>query len=84
MPSDRYTKAVLTVIAATLVWICVRDLAPVAQAREQNPVSLAYSDRSPLPVKIVGVEHIRWTEKRGPFDTVQLEIPFQDLTVVVR
>lgn len=83
MPSDRYTKAVLTVIAATLVWICVRDLAPVAQAREQS-VSLTYTDRSPLPVKIVGVEHIRWTEKRGLFDTVQLEIPFQDLTVVVR
>ena len=32
MQSDRYLKAVLTVIAVCLVWICVRDVAIVKPA----------------------------------------------------
>jgi hypothetical protein len=32
MVIDRYTKAVLTVIALCLIWLCLRDSAPVPEA----------------------------------------------------
>ena len=34
---DRYTKSVLTVIAACLVWLCVKDFAAVRPAIAQVP-----------------------------------------------
>ena len=44
---DRYTKAVLTVIATCLVWLCVRDFTPVRPAHAQQ---------RPQPVVITGIE----------------------------
>jgi len=37
MKTDAYTKAVLTVIAACLVWMCVTRATPVAQAQAGQP-----------------------------------------------
>ena len=34
--SDRYTKVILTVIAACLVWICVRDVPLMSEAYAQS------------------------------------------------
>jgi hypothetical protein len=36
---DRYTKVVLTVIAACLVWIVARDVPLVSEAQAQNGVT---------------------------------------------
>jgi hypothetical protein len=58
---DRYTKAVLTVIAASLVWIAMRDLFAVprayAQARGQigavtDVRIVGYTAAVPLPVDV--------------------------------
>lgn len=59
MKPDLYTKAVLTVIAGALVWLCVRDLPLVrpASAAAGQPVVLVgvegvgISRFDPLPVK---------------------------------
>jgi hypothetical protein len=63
--TDRYTKTVLTVIAACLLWICLRDVAPVPayaqtdRGREVVKVQLVSIDESPtllweaLPVRVV-------------------------------
>lgn len=48
--TDRYTKAVLTVIAACLLWLCVKPLFEPAKAA-------AYA---PQPVQIVG-----WADYKG-------------------
>jgi len=37
MNADCYTKTVLTVIAACLVWMCVNSGTPVASAQAQQP-----------------------------------------------
>jgi hypothetical protein len=83
---DRYTKIVLTIIAAALVWLCIRHIVPVAQASEsEQVVSLAGIDqRHPLPVKIVSIEYVTWTEKAGPFDTVQAHLPWDSINVTSR
>ena len=49
MKIDLYTKAVLTVIAACLVWICVNGATPVAQA--QAPQAAA-----PPPTRVMLVD----------------------------
>lgn len=38
---DRYTRVVLTVIAACLVWLCVNGMPQRAQAQGAQPVLLA-------------------------------------------
>jgi len=83
MPADRYTKTVLTVIAVALVWLCVRDVMPIAHANgaEQTQVSIAASSRDPLPVKIVAIERTVWTEKKGAFDTVTRALPWETIYV---
>jgi hypothetical protein len=83
MSADRYTKTVLTVIAVTLVWLCVRDFMPIAHASgaEQNQVSIAASDRDPLPVKIVAIERTVWSEKKGAFETVSRALPWETINV---
>ncbi len=48
MNVDSYTKGVLTVIAACLVWICLSGGAPVARAQAPGP--------QPTPVVLVDVE----------------------------
>ena len=47
MKVDFYTKAVLTVIAACLVWICVNGAMPVASAQAGKP------EPAPTPVMLV-------------------------------
>ena len=47
MQSDHYMKAVLTVIAVCLVWICVRDVAVVKPAYASGT----------MDVNIVGVSY---------------------------
>jgi len=65
---DRYTKMVLTIIAAALVWMCVRDGAPTIQARvDQDAVRLTgFDERQPLAVKIVGIQRGTWVDRSGP------------------
>lgn len=45
MKVDAYTKAVLTVIAACLLWICLNGVTPVARAQAARP--------APAPVILV-------------------------------
>ncbi len=56
MAVDRYTKTVLTVIAACLVWLCVAGLPGAAQA--QQAVTLQNSTGAAVPVVIVGTGSI--------------------------
>jgi hypothetical protein len=58
MNTDFYTKAVLTVIAACLVWICVNSMTPSAQAQT------APAPGQPMRVMIVD-------EKGTPLYTTQ-------------
>ena len=53
MKTDRYTKAILTLIALCLLWICLRDipLAPTAEA-----ASLKDGGDDVVKVQIVGIE----------------------------
>jgi hypothetical protein len=50
MTIDLYTKAVLTVIAGCLLWMCVSVSTPVAQAQAQPTVT------QPAPVVLVDVD----------------------------
>ena len=86
MKTDRYTKLCLTVIAAALVWLCLRDAAPVMHARsEQQQVTiLGVDSKSPLAVKIVAIERGTWQEQPNAFDTVQRSQPWQAIGVVTR
>jgi hypothetical protein len=90
MKPDRYTKAVLTIIAGALVWICVRDLIPPVHAGGKAPgqemVTLArINDREPIPVKIVAIERVQWSEKTAPFgEIVHRSLPWQRIEVVTR
>jgi hypothetical protein len=52
MTVDRYTKTVLTVIAACLVWLCAAGLPGAAHA--QQAVTLQNSTGAAVPVVIVG------------------------------
>lgn len=59
MKTDRYTKAVLTIIAACLVWIVVRDVSFISTA-SANP-----TDRGDdvVKVQIVSIDEsntLRW------------------------
>jgi hypothetical protein len=87
MQIDTYTKLVLTVIAAALVWLCVRDLLPMAhaQARLQGqPVTLvdaSINARTPLPVMIVGVKRHSWTMNADLGRPYQDSLPWEPLAV---
>lgn len=52
MAVDRYTKAVLTVIAACLVWLCAAGMPGAAHA--QQTVPLQNTTGAAVPVVIVG------------------------------
>jgi hypothetical protein len=45
MTTDAYTKALLTVIAASLLWMCLNGATPVMQAQAAKP--------EPMPVVLV-------------------------------
>ena len=71
MNTDLYTKAVLTVIAVCLVWICVNGAIPVARAQADRP--------QPTPVILVN-------EKGLPIYTPQglrVNLGAQPLPVIV-
>jgi hypothetical protein len=65
MNTDLYTKAVLTVIALCLVWMCVNGVTPVAQAQAQAQAQ-AKSAQPPAPTPVVLVN-----EKGVPIYTSQ-------------
>jgi hypothetical protein len=52
MSVDRYTKTVLTVIAACLLWLCAAGMPGSAHA--QQPVTLQNTTGAAVPVVIVG------------------------------
>jgi hypothetical protein len=57
MKIDAYTKAVLTVIAACLMWICLSGVTPVvgAQAARPQPTPVVLVDASGTPLRAVPV-----------------------------
>jgi len=57
MNVDAYTKGVLTVIAACLVWICLNGVTPVAraQAARPTPAPVVLVDASGTPLSAVPV-----------------------------
>jgi hypothetical protein len=57
MKPDLYTKAVLTVIAACLVWLCINGMTPTAQAQ---------APQMPAPTRVLLVD-----EKNVPLQTLQ-------------
>jgi Ni,Fe-hydrogenase III small subunit len=60
MPTDRYTKAVLTVIAGALLYIGAMLSGQPASAQTMAPASQAFVDeRQPQPVVIVGWGTVR-------------------------
>ena len=62
MNIDRYTKTVLTVIAACLVWLCLRDVDFVTSANAQEeaaprpPIKVEVVNAAEMPVKVEIVE----------------------------
>ena len=50
LPTDRYTKFILTVIAAALVWLCVQRSDGLQRAHAQ------VLQNQPQPVVVVGVQ----------------------------
>jgi hypothetical protein len=60
MPIDRYTKAVLTIIAGALLYIAAMLSGQPASAQTMVPASQAYLEaRQPQPVVIVGWGTVR-------------------------
>ena len=57
MNVDAYTKAVLTIIAACLVWICLNGVTPVAgaQAARPAPAPVILVDANGTPLSAVPV-----------------------------
>lgn len=65
MKTDRYTRIVLTVIAACLLWLCAKDTAPTTYAQQIDAgervlkVQIVSVDKAfglkmePLPVKVI-------------------------------
>ncbi len=57
MKTDIYTKAVLTVIALCLVWMCVNGATPVALAqagRAQQPMPVVLVNDRGVPINMSG------------------------------
>jgi hypothetical protein len=68
MITDAYTKAILTIIAACLVWMCLNSITPVTQAQAKLP--------EPTPVVLVDV-------KGAPIATVPVRLTNQSVSVDV-
>jgi hypothetical protein len=60
MPADRYLKVILTIIAAELLWLAVRDGMPAVSAQNEptrvviTGVDIAPTERAYLPVVVLG------------------------------
>jgi len=62
MKVDLYTKSVLTVIAACLVYLCFGKAAPtpaMAQAADQKPAAQLVKIDGIVPVRIAAVERMQ-------------------------
>lgn len=57
MNVDIYTKGLLTVIAACLVWMCLNGAAPAAQAQaaKPEPTRVVLVDANGTPIKMLPV-----------------------------
>jgi len=59
-PMDRYTKTLLTIITAALVWLGVKDFAIVEEAMasagvvEVKVVDIEFKSWKPVPVEVQG------------------------------
>jgi hypothetical protein len=51
MPTDRYTRFILTLIAACLLWLCAANTGRPLQAQQRPPLA---ADARPQPVVVVG------------------------------
>lgn len=56
MTTDSYTKAVLTVIAACLVWMCVTRNVPAIQAQAQPQPQTPAAQQPAPPVRVILVD----------------------------
>jgi hypothetical protein len=84
MKIDAYTKGVLTVIAACLVWMCVNGATPAthAQAKPQDPTPVVLVDPSGvpltrLPVAILNPElpvAVRSIQRGGVWDPIRVQV----------
>ena len=57
MRTDAYTKTILTVIAACLVWMCVTRQVPAIQAQAQPQTPAAQQTPAP-PVRVILVDQL--------------------------
>ena len=84
MKIDAYTKAVLTVIAACLVWMCVNGATPTthAQVKSPDPTPVVLVDASGAPVRTLPVTianrelavAVRSIQRGGPWDPIQVQV----------
>ena len=84
MKIDAYTKGVLTVIAACLVWICVNGATPAthAQTKPTDPTPVVLVDPrgvplTRLPVAILNPElavTVRSIQRGGVWDPIQVQV----------
>ena len=84
MSLDRYTKVVLTVIAACLVWMCVNSATPTthAQAKPPEPTPVVLVDASGAPVRTVPVTianpelavAVRSIQRGDTWDPIQVQV----------
>ena len=60
MTADGYLKAVLTIIAVCLVWLCVNGITPpvVAQAQPPGPMRVVIVDERNVPLSTVQGLHV--------------------------
>jgi hypothetical protein len=87
MKTDLYTKAVLTVIAASLVWMCVNGATPVtlaqgqpqAQPQAQAQAQAKTAPAQPTPVVLVNEKGIPIYTQQG----IRMNLGAQPLPVTV-
>jgi Mg/Co/Ni transporter MgtE len=58
MNTDLYTRTVLTVIAACLVWLCVNSLTPTASAQAAPQRVVIAGFEAPMPVVIADTKGV--------------------------
>lgn len=79
MKTDLYTKAVLTVIAASLVWMCVNGATPVTLAQGQPQAQEKTAPAQPTPVVLVNEKGIPIYTQQG----IRVNLGVQPLPVTV-
>lgn len=90
MKVDAYTKAVLTVIAACLIWICLNGVMPVAgaQAARPGPTPVILVDGKGVPIYTAEGFHVSVGARPLPVvvnnTSLPVEITNPALNVAVR